>query len=92
MTPTLSILCLDKKLLNTLDDKDIMFRDINYQYYYDAACKIIDPIKLQKMIEKTAFSASTQETRYILNGLLWNNTADKFEIDAEYEVSHHFSY
>ena len=33
-------------ILNTLDDKDIMFRDINYQYYYDAACKIIDPIKL----------------------------------------------
>ena len=43
---------------------------------------LLDPIKLQKMIEKTAFSASTQETRYILNGLLWNNTADKFEIVA----------
>ena len=33
-------------ILNTLDDRDIIFRDINYQYYYDAACKIIDPIKL----------------------------------------------
>ena len=42
----------------------------------------LDPLELQKMIEKTAFSASTQETRYILNGLLWNNTADKFEIVA----------
>lgn len=43
---------------------------------------LLDPITLQKMIEKTAFSASTQETRYILNGLLWNNTAEKFEIVA----------
>ncbi|MDD7578883.1 MAG: DNA polymerase III subunit beta [Elusimicrobia bacterium] len=42
----------------------------------------LDPIELQKMIEKTAFSASTQETRYILNGLLWNNTTEKFEIVA----------
>ncbi|MBR4591984.1 MAG: DNA polymerase III subunit beta [Elusimicrobiaceae bacterium] len=42
----------------------------------------LDPLELQNMIEKTAFSASTQETRYILNGLLWNNTADKFEIVA----------
>lgn len=41
-----------------------------------------DPVELQKMIEKTSFSASTQETRYILNGLLWNNTAEKFEIVA----------
>ncbi len=43
---------------------------------------VLDPIELQKMIEKTSFSASTQETRYILNGLLWNNTAEKFEIVA----------
>ncbi len=42
----------------------------------------LDPLRLQKMIEKTAFSASTQETRYILNGLLWNNMSDKFEIVA----------
>lgn len=42
----------------------------------------LDPLELQNMIEKTAFSASTQETRYILNGLLWNNTAEKFEIVA----------
>ncbi|MCQ2410320.1 MAG: DNA polymerase III subunit beta [Elusimicrobiaceae bacterium] len=42
----------------------------------------LDPLELQNMVEKTAFSASTQETRYILNGLLWNNTADKFEIVA----------
>ena len=42
----------------------------------------LDPFEVQNMVEKTAFSASTQETRYILNGLLWNNTADKFEIVA----------
>ena len=42
----------------------------------------LSPIELQNMIEKTAFSASTQETRYILNGLLWNNTAEQFEIVA----------
>lgn len=35
---------------------------------------------LEEMIEKTIFSASTQETRYVLNGLLWNNTKDKFEV------------
>lgn len=42
----------------------------------------LSPLALQKMIDKTAFSASTQETRYILNGLLWNNTADTFEVVA----------
>ena len=41
-----------------------------------------DPFMLQQMVDKTAFSASTQETRYILNGLLWNNTAEKFEMVA----------
>lgn len=33
-------------ILNTLDDKSIADRNINYQYYYDEAMKIIDPIKL----------------------------------------------
>ena len=42
----------------------------------------LSPLALQNMIDKTAFSASTQETRYILNGLLWNNTADTFEVVA----------
>ncbi len=42
----------------------------------------LNPLTLQNMIDKTAFSASTQETRYILNGLLWNNTADTFEVVA----------
>lgn len=48
ITSTRNNLCAGQQvtILNTLDDKDIMFRDINYQYYYDAACKIIDPIKL----------------------------------------------
>ncbi len=43
---------------------------------------VLSPLSLQNMIDKTAFSASTQETRYILNGLLWNNTEDKFEVVA----------
>lgn len=33
-------------VLNSLDDKPIEERDINYKYYYDEAYKIIDPIKL----------------------------------------------
>lgn len=33
-------------ILNTLDDIPINQRNINYQYYYDEAMKIIDPIKL----------------------------------------------
>ncbi|WP_428074968.1 DNA polymerase III subunit beta [Candidatus Avelusimicrobium luingense] len=42
----------------------------------------LDPAEFLDMVEKTAFSASTKETRYILNGLLWNNTADKLEVVA----------
>lgn len=42
----------------------------------------LDPFVLQQIVEKTAFSASTQETRYILNGLLWNNSAESFEVVA----------
>ena len=34
-------------VLNTLDDEPIYNRNINYQYYYDEAMKIIDPIKLR---------------------------------------------
>ena len=33
-------------VLNTLDDKDIALRDINFRYYYQECIKIIDPIKL----------------------------------------------
>ena len=33
-------------LLNTLDDKPISDRNIDYSYYYNEAYKIIDPIKL----------------------------------------------
>ena len=43
---------------------------------------ILEPSVFEQMIQKTAFSASTAETRYILNGLLWNNTPEKFEIVA----------
>ena len=34
------------QILNTLDDKPIDERNINYKYYYDEAYKIINPIKL----------------------------------------------
>jgi hypothetical protein len=34
-------------VLNTLDDKRIEYRNINYSYYYQEAMKIIDPIKLR---------------------------------------------
>jgi len=34
------------KLINSLDDKDISLRDINYKYYHDECYKIIDPIML----------------------------------------------
>lgn len=37
---------------------------------------------LKEMIEHTIFSASTQETRYVLNGLLWVSTPEKFEVVA----------
>lgn len=42
-------LCAGYKVtvLNTLDDKRIEYRNINYSYYYQEAMKIIDPIKLQ---------------------------------------------
>lgn len=33
-------------IINTLDDKDIALRNINYKYYYNEAMKIISPIKL----------------------------------------------
>lgn len=33
-------------ILNSLDDKPIEERNINYKYYYDECYKIIDPIKL----------------------------------------------
>jgi len=33
-------------VLNTLDDKSITHRNINYKYYHEEAMKIIDPIKL----------------------------------------------
>lgn len=33
-------------IINTLDDVDIKYRDINYTYYYKEALKIIDPIML----------------------------------------------
>ena len=34
-------------ILNSLDDKPIELRNINYKYYYNEAYKIIDPIKLR---------------------------------------------
>ena len=48
ITDKMNSLCAGQKVivLNTLDDIPIYKRDINYQYYYNAACKIIDPIAL----------------------------------------------
>lgn len=37
---------LPVQILNSLDDKPIEERNINYRYYYDEAYKIINPIKL----------------------------------------------
>ena len=37
---------LPSRILNTLDDKPIEERDIDYKYYYEECYKIIDPIKL----------------------------------------------
>ena len=44
----LNNLCAGQKItiLNTLDDKLISLRDINYKYYYDEVMKIISPIEL----------------------------------------------
>lgn len=35
------------QVINSLDDKDIALRDINFKFYYQEAMKIIEPIKLQ---------------------------------------------
>lgn len=47
-TLTKSNLCagFQVEILNTLDDKKIEYRNINYSFYYQEAIKIIDPIKL----------------------------------------------
>lgn len=37
---------------------------------------------IKEMVENTIFSSSTQETRYVLNGLLWVNSPEKFEVVA----------
>lgn len=41
-------LCAGKQvaIVNTLDDKRIEYRNINYSYYYEECMKIINPIKL----------------------------------------------
>lgn len=48
VTKSRNNLCAGHKvcILNTLDDKRIEYRNINYNYYYQEALKIIDPIKL----------------------------------------------
>lgn len=47
-TKTRNNMCAGKQvaIINTLDDQRIEYRNINYSYYYEAALKIIDPIKL----------------------------------------------
>lgn len=41
-------------VLNTLDDKPIEYRNINYSYYLNEAIKIIDPIKLSISARKSS--------------------------------------
>ena len=38
--------------------------------------------EMKEMVEKTIFSSSSNETRYVLNGLLWSNNKERFEIVA----------
>ena len=38
--------------------------------------------QISEMVERTIFSSSTQETRYVLNGLLWVGSSGKLEIVA----------
>lgn len=42
------------KILNTLDDMDISFRNISYNYYYQEAMKLIDPIVLGIAVNQKA--------------------------------------
>lgn len=48
VTKKFSNMCVGQKviILNSLDDKPIYDRNINYNYYFEEANKIIDPIKL----------------------------------------------
>lgn len=52
-------------ILNSLDDKPIEMRNINYKYYYDECYKIIDPIKLGISAQQKADS-----TKGIISGKL----------------------
>lgn len=45
---------LPVEILNSLDDKPIEERNINYKYYYDECYKIIDPIKLGISVNQKA--------------------------------------
>ena len=49
-------LCAGQKvtILNTVNDTNIMFRNINYDYYYNEAMKLIDPIVLGIAVNQKA--------------------------------------
>ena len=49
-------LCAGQKvqILNTLDDTDIAFRNISYDYYYNEVMKLIDPIVLGIAVNQKA--------------------------------------
>lgn len=51
-----SNLCAGQKvqILNTLDDTDIAFRNISYDYYYNEVMKLIDPIALGIAVNQKA--------------------------------------
>ena len=48
---------LPVKILNSLDDKPIEYRDIDYKYYYNEAYKILNPILLSISTSQKADTA-----------------------------------
>lgn len=43
---------------------------------------VLKAAQIQSMVESTIFSASSQETRYVLNGMLWVGSGGKIEVVA----------
>ena len=69
-------------ILNTLDDKPIHERNINYNYYYKEALKIIDPIKLQISPNQKGDSNKKTKTGKALikkNSGMYNSLFDDYE-------------
>lgn len=73
-------------VLNTLDDLDICFRNINYKYYYEECMKIINPIKLG-ISPKGKGRTKIKKAYGMFNSLFDNNDfEDNYNInEKEYE-------